>query len=1173
MYRIPLLKKAATLAALLLATSNSLFAIQLEVFHTFPSPDAPDVGDSDNRYHGNHPFAGLVEGDGGYLYGAANNHDSSDSYRAQGWAYSISPAGEYQGYEGWGSMLSPLSSMIRATDGAFYGTTKFDGNYTAGTVYRFTPNGGVDIIHEFNWADNTGFQPACQLVQGSDGLLYGTTPTGGDGATWGTIFKMTTNGAITFLHRFSEGAGEMNAGLVEGAPGEFYGMGLDGVFKITSGGTYTLFHAMALGHRESSLTRGSDGNLYGIADDRFFRLTLSGDYSLLYSFSWPNDGAQFTGGIVQGTNGAFYGTAAAGGAHDNGTLFKLTTNGTMTVLHHFSGQGDGGAPHGKLLLASDGYFYGTTFYADELNPSGGYSSGMFGTIYRFRDIDSKPTILDYPADKAAPVGGTATFFAQAAAGLDLYYQWQKDGTNLLNGGKYSGVNAQVLTITNLAHSDAGQYSIFVTNSFGTTNSQAATLTIIDNVVAHSSTNVNAGSTVSFTLVTSAQSPTGFQWRRAGTNLNNGLNVTGATTPVLTLSNVLRAEAGAYSVIVYTAAGAVISAPVQLTVNDPFVSQHPVSITRTEGATATFSATVLGTGPITYTWLKRVSTNSFLILPEGAKYSGVNTSTLQVHNVAEADEGNYSLKVQSPYAGLFFTSTEAFLTVLASEAPPLILSGPVSQTVGRFTNVTLSVLATNAGTYQWSKGGDVLASATGSTLTLSNTQLSDSGAYTVTVSNVFGSVSATANIQVVLMPPVITVAPVSVQRLPGALVGFTVTATGPNNTFQWYKGAALMGGRTAATLVIGPVREEDSGDYTVVVSNVDGTVSATASLLVSGAGTYNGLFCQTNGISHDSSGFIAFKLTTNATFSAKITVDGNAFSITGKVGDDGTARKTVSRGLFGKSSLSVILQVTNVGNQIVGTISSPDWTAEVLADYAAFSNTTPTTNNGRYTMLLPGFADANEGPAGYGFVTTSVYTNGRVAQSSYLADGSRPVVIAPLLSQEGTWPLYMQGYPSNVLKTNGVFTKEYQGSVMGWVTLSNSVPTGKLSWNRRGIVSAYYPAGFTNDSHVIGSKYVFTKGERVLAITNGTATLEEGNLTLPVANTFLLTTNNQFLASPGSLGLKMSFSATAGILSGSFSNTTTGLRTIFRGAVLQDQNVAGGYFLGTNQGGLILLEKN
>jgi len=134
------------------------------------------------------------------------------------------------------------------------------------------------------------------------------------------------------------------------------------------------------------LVQGSDGNFYGTTEaggtnnfGTVFKITTSGALTSLYSFSGTNDGANPDAGLVQGSDGNFYGTTATGGntnlnsGFGYGTVFKVTTNGTLTGLHSFGGTNDGNAPYAGLVQGSDGNFYGTT---------GGGGTNNAGTVFR-----------------------------------------------------------------------------------------------------------------------------------------------------------------------------------------------------------------------------------------------------------------------------------------------------------------------------------------------------------------------------------------------------------------------------------------------------------------------------------------------------------------------------------------------------------------------------------------------------------------------------------------------------------------------------------------------------------------------------------------------------------------------------------------------------------------------
>jgi uncharacterized repeat protein (TIGR03803 family) len=218
--------------------------------------------------------------------------------------------------------------LAQATDGNFYGTTSSSSGGW-GTVFKITPNGTLTVLHAFSYSSEGG-HPMAGLVQATDGNFYGTTSSGGASGN-GTVFKITPNGTLTVLHAFSvssEGGTPM-ASLVQATDGNFYG--------TTSSG-------------------GASGN------GTVFKITPNGTLTVLHAFSYSNEGGHPMAGLVQATDGNFYGTTSSGGAsgYGNGTVFKITPNGTLTVLHAFSYSGEGGMPRSGLVQATDGNFYGTT---------------------------------------------------------------------------------------------------------------------------------------------------------------------------------------------------------------------------------------------------------------------------------------------------------------------------------------------------------------------------------------------------------------------------------------------------------------------------------------------------------------------------------------------------------------------------------------------------------------------------------------------------------------------------------------------------------------------------------------------------------------------------------------------------------------------------------------------
>jgi uncharacterized repeat protein (TIGR03803 family) len=254
------------------------------------------------------------------------------------------------------------------------------------------------------------------LVQGTDGNFYGVTQYGGTGTSCslgcGTVFKVTPEGVLTSLHSFDGSDGEYpQGGVIQATDGNFYGITTHGgangegtIFKITSTGTLTTVYNFCPNTGCSGpfdvfagLVQGSDGNFYGTSqgggdyfDGTIYKVTPAGQLTTLHSFDGA-DGLFPQSPLIQATNGSFYGTTFQGGTQDScvdgcGTVFKITAAGDFSTVYDFCAESDctdGWAPYSGVVQGSDGNFYGTTYEAAtgtvfKLTPT-----GTLTTLYNF----------------------------------------------------------------------------------------------------------------------------------------------------------------------------------------------------------------------------------------------------------------------------------------------------------------------------------------------------------------------------------------------------------------------------------------------------------------------------------------------------------------------------------------------------------------------------------------------------------------------------------------------------------------------------------------------------------------------------------------------------------------------------------------------------------------------
>jgi uncharacterized repeat protein (TIGR03803 family) len=308
---------------------------------------------------------------------------------------------------------NPQAGLVQGSDGNFYGTTTYGGTNGTGTIFKISTNGTLTSLYSFT-GGNDGAAPEAGLVQGSDGNFYGTTLNGGTNGA-GTVFTISTNGAYASLHSFNglDGAG-LFAGLVQGRDGNFYGTTFNGgtngggtVFQIRTNGTLTSLYSFTGGNDgaapEAGLVQGNDGNFYGTTAEggtngagTVFTISTNGALISLYSFTGGNDGTYPLAGLVQGSDGYFYGTTSAGGTNGVGTVFTISTNGAFASLYSFTNGNDGRSPNG-LVQGRDGNFYGTTYYGGTNN---------VGTVFQISTNGALTSLSTFTGgnDGAYPVG-------------------------------------------------------------------------------------------------------------------------------------------------------------------------------------------------------------------------------------------------------------------------------------------------------------------------------------------------------------------------------------------------------------------------------------------------------------------------------------------------------------------------------------------------------------------------------------------------------------------------------------------------------------------------------------------------------------------------------------------------------------------------------------------------
>jgi uncharacterized repeat protein (TIGR03803 family) len=324
------------------------------------------TGGSDGQF----PMSALMQGQDGNLYGTTDYGGFAPFIFGYGTVYSLTLDGTFSSiyvFQNNGDPEHPdFSGLVEDQDGFFYGTTVVGGDFSDGTVFTTDTNGLLFAIYSFSPYGGDGVGPQSGLALTPDGSLFGTTVNGGNNS-FGTVFQLDYFWDYTKWFSFNGPNGASPYGpLVLARDGRLYG-------TTFAGGAF--FHGL-----------NTSGNPTGYGT--VFRMSTNGVFASLFSFSGTN-GAQPIAGLVQARDGALYGTTQTGGAYGYGTVYKITTNGLFTLLLSFDGVSMGGYPVGGLVQGTDGNFYGTTADLRYISVDGttGNSVGN-GTIFRITPAGS-----------------------------------------------------------------------------------------------------------------------------------------------------------------------------------------------------------------------------------------------------------------------------------------------------------------------------------------------------------------------------------------------------------------------------------------------------------------------------------------------------------------------------------------------------------------------------------------------------------------------------------------------------------------------------------------------------------------------------------------------------------------------------------------------------------------
>ena len=776
-------------------------------------------------------------------------------------------------------------------------------------------------------------------------------------------------------------------------------------------------------------------------------------------------------------------------------------------------------------------------------------------------VGGAPAISTPPTPLAVNLSAAASFNVVATGGTPLRYQW------LFNNSALAGATLSSYAIAKVQATNAGNYSVVVSNAFGSITSGPVSLSINTKpaiTVQPSSTASQPGLDASFSVTATGTAPLSYQW------LFNGIQILGATDNSYTFTVGSPADAGSYSVTVANAFGTATSTKAKLVVNlPPVISKAVGDHLNLVGTPNVFSSAAIGSAPIGYQWFFN-----------GTPIPGATGVSFTVSNVTVANMGNYSI-VASNLAGMD-TNTGTLTALLDVTPPSVVITTPTPA-----QELTLNALMASGtaadkaplvGVSYSLNGGPLLPASTTNgfknwTAVLDGNLVAGTNTLAVQATDFSGNVSvASAKTLVKFM-----------LNVPSLL---TVHTNGQGTVLPDLDQQTLYVGRnygiTALPAANWVFTNWQAG--AVLASSAKLTFTMKTNLVITAnfiptpfgpgvAGTYSGLFYETNVVAFPSSGLLNVTVDSAGVISGKLYCAGAILTIAnGQFDPSGHATLQLPRTAQHLPSLVLDLQVDLTGgsDSLSGSVSSADsaWTAALWCGRAIYSDASPAPFAGKYTFAFPGVADPNLAPAGASFGSINLSNNASLSLGGNLGDGTKQAqaLATVAVTKQGLWPLYEPLYKAG-------------GALIGWLSLSNTPGTitnvsGDIIWAKlANPTNLAYAAGFTNSASLVGSGYLApASGTPVLAAPVTTITLSGGDLAAPVSASISISTLNKVVVSGANpAAIKVTIVPATGLFTGSFIDPTTGLSTTFAGSFLQNQNIGAGEFNSSNLSGSVLIQ--
>ena len=633
--------------------------------------------------------------------------------------------------------------------------------------------------------------------------------------------------------------------------------------------------------------------------------------------------------------------------------------------------------------------------------------------------------------------------------------------------------------------------------------------------------VEEGATVSFRVLANSPLPATYQWRR------NGVDIPGAVSSLLTLSQVTRAQAGDYTVVVVNRDCTVTSEAARLTVRS-LPAPGPVWEEGWENSPA----------------VCHIPTQALNVIPgeQGPWVLGDTVSSFPECGIT----GNRACIIET-------NGNRALVLTAATNAD---CAENVYIGLGGGTESNLGIPLSPKTQISFTEYGALAAPKWNGQFPCSLLPCGDT---------VYLAVQDERNNQVVyiLQRPTNYVEHASTNGI--SVVGYLevlLSPAGGTFTRDLYEDFARVAGVAGVGRQVHFIAFAVGSAGWATLDNLRIGRVDERNAFATAAGSYNGLFYDTNDVEQASSGLLALTLQPSGTFSASLQTGSRKTPFTGRFDANGNTTNEVI--LKGSAPLTVRLAVDRFGrDEIIGSVSSGAWHAALTADRAVFDKQSrpAVAYAGKYGVVVPGDKNGAVAPAGAGYGSVTVAADGRASWVGVMGDGT-PASQSAMLSKRGEWPFYLGLYGG-------------RGSSLGWLHVKPSGDIdvdGRLHWLRPiAPTPKVYTNGFVTESLVVGSSYTPPGTNRVLNMAQALVTFNGGNLAHSFTNLVALGAYGR-VTNLGSNKCSLKVTSASGVFTGSVTAPGAKKPLSFKGILLQRWGYGAGFFLGTNESGRVELSE-